>query len=36
MIYVYLIQHISSQGMLDKTSWIVRAPVEFSGLQPGH
>lgn len=34
-IYVYLIRGISSQGMLDKKLWIVKAPVDFNGFIPG-
>jgi hypothetical protein len=34
-IYVYLIRGISSQGMLDKKLWIVKAPAEFKGFLPG-
>jgi len=34
-IYVYLIQGISSRGMLDKKLWVVKAPVDFKGFIPG-
>ena len=34
-IYVYLLRGISSQGMLDKKLWIVKAPAEFKGFLPG-
>jgi hypothetical protein len=33
-IYVYLIRGISSQGMLDKKLWIVKAPADFKGFIP--
>lgn len=33
-IYVYLIRGISSQGMLDKRTWIVKAPTDFKGFIP--
>lgn len=34
-IYVYLIRGVSSQGMLDKKLWVVKAPAGFKGFLPG-
>ena len=34
-IYVYLIRGISSQGMLDKKFWVIKAPSDFKGFTPG-
>jgi len=34
-IYVYLLRGISSEGMLDKQFWVVKAPEGFDGFEPG-
>jgi hypothetical protein len=31
-VYVYLISHVSAQGMLDKKLWTIKAPEGFKGF----
>ncbi len=34
-IYVYLITGVSTQGLLEKKLWVVKAPADFKGFVPG-